>query len=273
VFAGCSAFLVLAQRLKLVILRGMTKRLFRFSWRSLTGLVFLLPSAWQSCRHLLDYAGYYDFYVSHAKEPGWVGTVLECLLNPPTWSLVPTIALGLVFIYWDTRNRHAESDVAVARPKVGSAERPPKELEKPVSNQQLATAVGQFSTILRTVNTLDNIRITHDVKDPEYIRLLGERFHPSDPAEKERVEKRIEHLRAMRPDLLEAHFNRRLAEFKAKYRSYAIVARNEMCSRTGWPVYDPNDPTRELMENNKIDEHSLEVLARYLTNMAERLPR
>ena len=53
----------------------------------------------------------------------------------------------------------------------------------------------------------------------------------------------------------------------------AIVLRNEMCSRTGWPIYDPNDPTRDLIENDKMDEHSLDVLAKYLTSMAERLPR
>ena len=77
----------------------------------------------------------------------------------------------------------------------------------------------------------------------------------------------------MRPELLEAHFNGRLAEFKAKYRAYAIVLRNEMCSRTGWPAYDPTDPTRDLMDNDKMDEHSLETLAQHLTHMAERLPR
>lgn len=265
---------VFARRRKPVILCRMANRLFRFSWRSLTGLLFLLPSAWQSCRHLLDYAGYYDFYVSHAKEPGWVGAVLECLLNPPPWTLLPTIALGLAFIYWDARKRKARPDLVIVGPKSGFAEVVVKdEPEKPVSNQQIATAASQLPTALRMANTLDNIRTPHDVKDPEYIRLLGERFQLSDPVEKERIEKRIEHLRAVRPELLEAHFNRRLAEFKAKYRPMAIALRNEMCSRTGWPIYDPKDPTRDLIENDKMNKHSLGGLAQHLTRMAERLPR
>ena len=146
-----------------------------------------------------------------------MGTVFECLLNPPPWMAMPTIALGLALIYWDAKKRQAQPGLTATRPKSGSTEAPAKnEPEQPASNQQIAVAASQLSKALRTINAFDNIRTAHDVKAPECIRLLGQGLQSSDPVEKERIQNRIAHLRAMRPELLEAHFNRRLAEFKAK---------------------------------------------------------
>ena len=82
--------------------------LFRITWRKLVAGILFLPSLWQTCRPVLDYAGYYDFYVSHAKEPGWLGTMLDWFLNPPQWALGPSIVVGLLLIYWDLRSRQAK---------------------------------------------------------------------------------------------------------------------------------------------------------------------
>lgn len=80
-------------------------RFFKAPWRKLVGVGLLLPSGWQFCRWLLEGAGYVDFFNTHIKEPGWVGAVIEWLVNPPPWTFLPTIILGFALILWDERRR------------------------------------------------------------------------------------------------------------------------------------------------------------------------
>jgi len=68
---------------------------FRATWQRLAGAIVLLLAV---CRSILDFSGYVDFFATHTKEPGWVGVMFDWLLNPPSWAIMPTIALGPVSI-------------------------------------------------------------------------------------------------------------------------------------------------------------------------------
>ncbi len=72
------------------------------NWRKLVGGAFLL---WQFLRGLLELAEHFDFIHEHARNPGWVGDVIEYLLNPPTWVTVPSIGVGFALLFLDSRKR------------------------------------------------------------------------------------------------------------------------------------------------------------------------
>ena len=76
---------------------------FKRHWAAALGLFSLVPSAFRLMKAGLDYAGYSDFIIGHIKEPGWVGDVLELLLNPPPALLLTTLLAGLLLIWWDVR--------------------------------------------------------------------------------------------------------------------------------------------------------------------------
>lgn len=69
-----------------------------------------LVAVWKGLRAILHWAGDIDFVVERAQNPGWVGDVINSLLNLPGWLNLLIIALGLGLIYWDqTHHKFAAS--------------------------------------------------------------------------------------------------------------------------------------------------------------------
>jgi len=56
---------------------------------------------------LVGFGGSIDFVISRSQEPGWVGQMINWLIDPPGWSVLPLIGLGLTCIYWDAQRQLA----------------------------------------------------------------------------------------------------------------------------------------------------------------------
>lgn len=72
-------------------------------WRSALGIIFLIPPAWHALHSLIMWGGDIDFVISRSADPGWVGNLIDFLLNPPGVITLPFIVIGLLLIYWDNR--------------------------------------------------------------------------------------------------------------------------------------------------------------------------
>jgi hypothetical protein len=71
-------------------------------WRVIVGGLFFLQPAWGFFKWGLDWAGRLDLITSHLHDFG-VRAVLEFIKNPPAWSLLPSVVIGLLLIWWDVR--------------------------------------------------------------------------------------------------------------------------------------------------------------------------
>jgi hypothetical protein len=78
-------------------------------WRALAGAATLIPAAIKGALALITFGSDVDFIVSRSQDPGWVGKMINWIIDPPGWAIVPLIVLGLAFIYWDVRRRGARS--------------------------------------------------------------------------------------------------------------------------------------------------------------------
>jgi hypothetical protein len=113
-------------------------RFIRAFWLSLVGAaLFFYNAVWPGIRWLLDWAGNLDFIASRIADPGWVGVVIEWVLDPPGWASALLAAAGLAFITWDVRRVARRSVVA---PSVLPAEERPDGAAAPsMSDAQVST--------------------------------------------------------------------------------------------------------------------------------------
>jgi hypothetical protein len=79
----------------------------RRHWLALAGFLPLIPPATKGVLSLLSVGGNIDFVISRSQEPGWVGQLMNWLIDPPSWMILPLIALGLTCIYWDAKRQPA----------------------------------------------------------------------------------------------------------------------------------------------------------------------
>lgn len=70
-------------------------------------LLWFLP-LWQFARSIIMLGGDADFVISRSEDPGWVGAMLNFILNPPAWINLPLILAGLAVIYWGTRRNNSK---------------------------------------------------------------------------------------------------------------------------------------------------------------------
>jgi hypothetical protein len=77
----------------------------RRHWRALLALAPLLPPFVKGVLSFVGFGGSVDFVISRLQEPGWVAVMIRWLLDPPGWSILPMILMGLALIFWDSR-RH-----------------------------------------------------------------------------------------------------------------------------------------------------------------------
>jgi hypothetical protein len=75
----------------------------RKHWLSVVGALSLAESAWRGTRWLLDLAGTGEFVVGHVREPGWIGSMVAFVLNPPPWIFFPCFVVGALLIWHDLR--------------------------------------------------------------------------------------------------------------------------------------------------------------------------
>jgi hypothetical protein len=70
-------------------------------WPSVVGLLAGLQPLWQAIKWLIGRGGDIDFVVSRWSDPGWVGAVINFLLSPPPWMMIPLLIVGSALIAWD----------------------------------------------------------------------------------------------------------------------------------------------------------------------------
>lgn len=89
---------------------------FKRHWRALVGALPFVPALFKGAKGLVGLGGDADFIISRSQDPAWLRDVLNWLTDPPGWSILPLIVLGLGLIFWDAkRNRRpADDDVATA---------------------------------------------------------------------------------------------------------------------------------------------------------------
>jgi hypothetical protein len=88
----------------------------RRHWLVLAGVVPLIPAAIKGALALINIGGNIDFVVSRSQDPGWVGQMIDWIIDPSGWAILPLIALGFACIYWDFRRKLPRASTA------GSAE-------------------------------------------------------------------------------------------------------------------------------------------------------
>jgi hypothetical protein len=87
-------------------------RWIRRHWLALLGLTPLLPPLIKAVLQLIGLGGSIDFLIARYDDPAWVGRMIGFLIDPPGWSIVPMILIGLLLIWWDFRRRTSK-DIAV----------------------------------------------------------------------------------------------------------------------------------------------------------------
>lgn len=80
---------------------------FRTHWPAAAGVAALLVSGLQAIRALLSGAAEIDFLVTRINDPGWIGVVLNSVLNPPSYLLLLLILVGFGLLFWDARRSRA----------------------------------------------------------------------------------------------------------------------------------------------------------------------
>jgi hypothetical protein len=77
----------------------------RKHWKSVAGALVLV-------RSLVTYGGDADFVISRMQDPGWVGKMINWLINPPGWATFFLVLTGLALIWWDVARRRPEEEAA-----------------------------------------------------------------------------------------------------------------------------------------------------------------
>lgn len=81
-------------------------------WVALISAVPFAVPVLKSAGWLISRAGDADFIISRSADPGWVGAMINWVIDPPGWAMIPLIIAGLLLIYWDVRrNRNARAPV------------------------------------------------------------------------------------------------------------------------------------------------------------------
>lgn len=83
---------------------------------SILGVVSLIPAALKGVVALIRLGGDADFVISVYDDPGWVGTMINVLLDPPGWSILPTIVIGLALIFISSRHSRVHPEEGGASP-------------------------------------------------------------------------------------------------------------------------------------------------------------
>lgn len=73
-------------------------------WRIFAGAALLLEPAWRGLRWLVTAGGDVDFIAGlYQAPPVWMRAMMDWILNPPSWSIIPAILAGFALIYWGFR--------------------------------------------------------------------------------------------------------------------------------------------------------------------------
>lgn len=84
-------------------------------WPSVVGALWLLEVAWKIVSGVLSTLGNVDFVVTHVKEPGWVGQMMDFIINPPGWFLIIALMGGFALLLWDARRSRPPAASVVKR--------------------------------------------------------------------------------------------------------------------------------------------------------------
>lgn len=85
-------------------------------WRATLGAATLIDPVWRVGRWVITILGDLDFLVSRINDPGWLGTVINFIVNL-YGALAPILALaGLGLIYWDIRRHRKQGATTHSTP-------------------------------------------------------------------------------------------------------------------------------------------------------------
>jgi hypothetical protein len=90
-------------------------------WALLLGLLAYIAPLSRGIKWLVGRGGDLDFIISRVADPGWVGVVINWILNPPAWTTFPLLLVGAVLIWWDLHRRKAVPAVDRQQPSEADA--------------------------------------------------------------------------------------------------------------------------------------------------------
>lgn len=109
------------------------------------GAVGWLFALIQIIRQLLQLGGDIDFIVTRAQEPGWVGMMVEYIVNPPNYMLLIVFIVGSFLIWFDLRR-------AQARPILKSVQTNASELTSSLEGELKDVAMFTITGFDATMN-------------------------------------------------------------------------------------------------------------------------
>ena len=129
-------------------------------WLAIFGAVPLLVPLIRFAKWLVTLGGDVDFLVSRSEDPGWVGAMVNFIIDPPNWSIAPMIMAGLILIWLDgKRSRPAATVERAAEPDYARLNEPAAPLKSTISSRVAYPA--PLTTNLRdgkSVSPIDKVR-------------------------------------------------------------------------------------------------------------------
>lgn len=249
---------------------------FRRHWVALLGALTLVPPILKGLNGLLGLGGNADFIISHRQEPGWVGTMLDWLLNPPSWAIIPTIVLGLGFILWDAKKQQVTLPASSAAPRLLNQSSSDTILGiEGLSRSALVEQVELLNRRLRQFRHLENaltdVEQAHIDLNTAKLELMVA-IMKNDTDEKEVLKSDVKNADAKLRSLEEARVIRRRSEFNMQFANDIAQIRTELARRIGRPIGSVDDPVRDLLGNGPVTDGTLKALGDHLHEMADRLP-
>jgi hypothetical protein len=121
-----------------------------------SGSVLLLYAAIKS---ILELLGDIDFILSRWSDPGWVATMIEYIVDPPSWIFWPVVMLGLALIWWDARFNS-----------------PSTKADLNVDNEDFFTACGELSSVIYNARSEKRIAVGETPADLEKTKIGKEKI-------------------------------------------------------------------------------------------------
>src|ERR1700744_3254900 len=89
-------------------------------WRAVLGALLFVKPIWEGTKWLLDWLGRADLAASILPALG-VQAVIDFVLNPPGWTVWPTVIFGGLLIWWDLKRKEIEAHSFDANQKLLAA--------------------------------------------------------------------------------------------------------------------------------------------------------
>jgi len=77
----------------------------RRHWIGIAAVATLIHPVFTVLRTLVQWGGDVDFIVSRMQDPGWVGAMLQWIVDPPGWAVTLMLLCGIALLVWEVRRK------------------------------------------------------------------------------------------------------------------------------------------------------------------------